>query len=51
MSFAYTLILATPISLRYLKMFSICFRTAENIEFCKMLRIKFLMFKDMWFVP
>ena len=51
MSFAYTLIFATLISLRYLKMFSICFRTAENREFCKMLKIKVLIFKNMWFVP
>ena len=51
MSFAYTLIFATLISLRYLKMFSICFRTAENREFCKMLKIKVLIFEGMWFVP
>lgn len=51
MSFAYTLIFATLISLRYLKIFSICFRTAENREFCKILKIKVLIFKGAWFVP
>ena len=45
MSFAYTLIFATLISLRYLKMFSIRFPTAENSEFCKPLTVKTLIFK------
>ena len=41
-----TLIFATLISLRYLKIFSIWFRTAENSEFCKPLIIKTLIFKQ-----
>ena len=44
--FAYTLIFATLISLRYLKIFSIWFRTAENSDFCKPLTIKTLIFEQ-----
>ena len=40
-----TLIFATLISLRYLKIFSIWFRTAENSEFCKPLIIKTFIFE------
>ena len=43
--FPYTLIFATLISLRYLKMFSIRFHTAENSEFCKPLMINTLIFE------
>ena len=43
--FPYTLIFATLISLRYLKIFSVWFPTAENSDFCKPLMINTLIFE------